>query len=676
MRRAIGIRKDVGLAQLLSFFSHFAPSRCQPSSPNLLRRNISYQPHRRFNAKAHILEPLKARKLELRPYQQESIDAVLEYLAKGEKRLGLSLATGSGKTVIFSHLIEQVPAPTPCATQTLILAHRRELVEQAAVHCRNLYPDLFVEVEMGSQHASGLADITVASVQSITSGIRIQRFDPARFKLVLVDEAHHIVARGYLDVLRHFQLYDTDKLGPTALVGVSATFSRHDGIKLGAAIDHIVAHKDYIDLIEDKWLSDMILTTVRTSVDLTKVKSSAGDFQTSELSKAVNQEETNTIIVRAWMEKAMKSRKSTLVFCVDLAHVSNLTATFRGHGIDAQFVTSDTHTQVRKDRLDAFKAGEFPVLLNCGIFTEGTDIPNIDCVILARPTKSQNLLVQMIGRGLRLYPGKENCHIIDMVTALDVGVVTTPTLYGLEPNELLELADAQQIKSIKERRELEREREQNAIVAAKPRSASALKSRLLSFEDFSVSDLMDQSSDDFHVRKISPFSWVCIGENHYILPNADGAFMSINEDDAGNFQMSYTAKLPAGSTSKSPWARPRKIGKQETLKGAVRAADTYAGKIFPFQFISKNAGWRKSPASEGQIKFLNKSRDESHQLEIGQISKGDAADRITKIMRGAKGQLTRLKGEVKKAKRAAEARAKRGAKSGSLTVGPVAAQER
>lgn len=145
--------------------------------------------------------------------------------------------------VIFSHLIERVPTPTPCATQTLILAHRRELVEQAAVHCRNLYPDLSVEVEMGSQHASGLADITVASVQSITSGIRIQRFDPARFKLVLVDEAHHIVAQGYLDVLRHFQLYDTEKLGQTALVGVSATFSRHDGLRLGAAIDHIVAHK-------------------------------------------------------------------------------------------------------------------------------------------------------------------------------------------------------------------------------------------------------------------------------------------------------------------------------------------------------------------------------------------------------------------------------------------------
>jgi ATP-dependent helicase IRC3 len=432
--------------------------------------------------------------------------------------------------------------------------------------------------------------------------------------------------------------------------------------------------RDYIDLIEDKWLSDMILTTVRTDVDLSKVKSGSGDFQTSELSKAVDQDETNEVIVRAWMEKAMETRQSTLVFCVDLAHVSNLTATFREHGIDARFVTSDTDPKLRVERLTAFKAREFPVLLNCGIYTEGTDIPNIDCVILARPTKSQNLLVQMIGRGLRLYPGKENCHIIDMVTALDVGVVTTPTLYGLEPNELLELADAKQMKSLQERRQLEQEREENAAVANEPRSMSALRAQIISFEDFSVADLMDQTADDSRVRKISPFSWVCIGDNHYILSNADGAFMTIIEE-VGKFHISYTAKLPAGSSSKSPYARPRQVGKQETLKGAVRAADTYAGKLFPFQFISKNAAWRRLPASEGQIKFLNKSRDKDHQLEVGQIAKGDAADRITKVMRGAKGQLKRIKGEVKKAERRVEARSKR-SKSGLLTVGPVAAQER
>ena len=181
--------------------------------------------------------------IQLRPYQEESITSVLTNLAKGSRRLGLSLATGSGKTVIFSHLIERVPAPTRDATRTLVLAHRRELVEQAARHIENLYPSKRVEVEMAHQHASGTADITVASVQSITSGDRLRKYDPSRFKLVLVDEAHHIAAPTYLGVLKHFNLAEKNAETHTALVGVSATFSRSDGISLGSAIDHIVYHK-------------------------------------------------------------------------------------------------------------------------------------------------------------------------------------------------------------------------------------------------------------------------------------------------------------------------------------------------------------------------------------------------------------------------------------------------
>jgi len=182
-------------------------------------------------------------RIQLRPYQEESITSVLTNLAKGARRLGLSLATGSGKTVIFSHLIERVPVPTHDATQTLVLAHRRELVEQAARHIEDLYPSKRVEVEMAHQHASGTADITVASVQSINSGDRLRKYDPARFKLVLVDEAHHIAAPTYLGVLKHFNLSEKDAQTHTALVGVSATFSRSDGISLGTAIDHIVYHK-------------------------------------------------------------------------------------------------------------------------------------------------------------------------------------------------------------------------------------------------------------------------------------------------------------------------------------------------------------------------------------------------------------------------------------------------
>ena len=148
--------------------------------------------------------------IRLRGYQDECIQSVLSHLEKGHKRLGISLATGSGKTVrlsvwvslillitlqvIFTQLIDRVRSHQQDASRTLILVHRRELVEQAARHCTDAYPSKSIDIEMGNSHATGTADITIASVRSITSGDRIMKFDPKRFKLILVDEAHHIVA--------------------------------------------------------------------------------------------------------------------------------------------------------------------------------------------------------------------------------------------------------------------------------------------------------------------------------------------------------------------------------------------------------------------------------------------------------------------------------------------------
>ncbi|TFB03114.1 Putative mitochondrial ATP-dependent helicase irc3 [Trichoderma ghanense] len=600
-------------------------------------------------------------KLKLRDYQQECIKSVLLSLKRGHKRVGISLATGSGKTegvanltakqVIFTQLIERVHDRVKEGNQTLILAHRRELVEQAAKHCQLAYPDKKIEIEMGFLHASGTADITIASVQSITSRDRLDKYDPSRFKLVLVDEAHHIVAPGYLRTLKHFGL-DEKRHNSPILVGVSATFSRFDGVKLGAAIDEIVYHKDYVDMISDKWLSDVVFTTVESSANLSKVKSGAfGDFQTGELSKVVNTDTINDITVRSWMAKA-PDRKSTLVFCVDLAHVSGLTRKFREHGFDARYVTGETPKIERSAILEAFKKREFPVLVNCGVFTEGTDIPNIDCIVLARPTRSRNLLVQMIGRGMRLHPDKKNCHIIDMVSSLETGIVTTPTLFGLDPNELVEKASVDDLRKIKDLKAAEAEQQQGDSSGATSGPPPAV-----TFTDYSsVLDLIADTSGERHIRAISQYAWVQVGPERFVLSAPSGSYIRIERlpEQKGSSEPTYHAlevrALPPGA-AKSPYAAPREILKAATFNDAVHGADSYAASAFPHTFIHRHQSWRRLPPTQGQVDFINKLRGKSRPLTSAELTKGKAADMITKLKHGARGQFARMEAEQRRRER-------------------------
>ncbi|KAF2472994.1 P-loop containing nucleoside triphosphate hydrolase protein [Lindgomyces ingoldianus] len=621
-------------------------------------------------------QPVSPLQITLREYQEECIQSVLSYLRKGHKRLGISLATGSGKTVIFTHLIDRI-ASVGNASQTLILAHRRELVEQAARHCTIAYPHKHVDIEMGNHHASGAADITVASIQSIMSGDRLLKFDPLRYKLILVDEAHHIVSSQYLDVLEHFGLRhpaDWNTTSVPALVGVSATFSRFDGRKLGSVIDHIVYHRDYVDMIEENWLSDVIFTTVEIKADLTRLGSGAnGDFQAGALSRAINTEETNEIAVRAWMTRA-KERKSTLVFCVDLSHVSNLTAKFRQHGIAAEFVTGDTPKKVRSQRVDAFRNGEFPVLLNCGVFTEGTDIPNIDCVLLARPTKSRNLLVQMIGRGMRLHKSKQNCHIIDLVAALSTGVVSTPTLFGLDPAEIVENADSQAMTELKERKEREKIREEEAARVQRQAVARRIPG-MITFTDYdSVHDLIADTSGDQYVRKLSEFAWVAVGDSKFVLTTNTGNYLVIEPsrtEDSG-FVVKYYRRLPSGVKSKSPYATPRVIAQGESFEHVVHAADTFAAEVFEYIFVSKMQLWRRGMASQAQVDFLNKFRPEEDQLKRSDLTKGKAGDMITRIKHGTRGIFDKASARKRVAHKAQErAEAARKRLQDRIQVGPL-----
>lgn len=441
-------------------------------------------------------------------------------------------------------------------------------------------------------------------------------------------------------------------------------------------------------MIGEKWLSDVIFTTVKSKADMSMVKKgTSGDFQIEVLSKAVNTNENNEITVGAWQDRAGE-RKSTIVFCVDLAHVFDLAAMFRNYGVDARVITGNTPKQVRSERLDGFKAQEFPVLLNCGIFTEGTDIPNIDCVLLARPTKSRNLLVQMIGRGMRLHPGKANCHVIDMVSSLDDGVVTTPTLFGLNPAEVVKEAGVEDLKSLKSLRERERaaesvrqEREADVSTALGPDSSPGVHNVTFTHFD-SIHDLINDTSGERHIRRISPMAWVLVGWNRYVLQSRDGSYVTIKGASNPNtrYSVTYTHKLSEGTWSGlgsgsgfRPYMRPREIAQNESFSDAVHAADTFAANKFARNFVTHSQAWRKTPATEGQLTFINKVRNMDNQLTAETLTKGKASDMITKIKFGAKGQFSRLEVEKRKDIKTREKNSQMAAvrQRGQVKVGPM-----
>ena len=438
-------------------------------------------------------------------------------------------------------------------------------------------------------------------------------------------------------------------------------------------------------MIGERWLSDVVFTTVQSKADISKVKKAAtGDFQTKDLSKAVNTQQTNEITVRAWLSCA-EGRKSTLVFCVDLAHLSALTAEFRRHGIDARSVTGDTTTVERSERLDAFRNGEYPVLLNCGVFTEGTDIPNIDCVLLARPTRSRNLLVQMIGRGMRLYPGKMNCHVIDMVASLEVGVVSTPTLFGLDPGALVKDADLDHMLQLREqalreqaKSQQKREDETRGELGS-PQSPGNIGQEISFTHYDSVWDLISDTATERYIRSLSRLSWVRVDQDRYILSAQNGDYITIekNPKETDMYHVVYTRKIPValqGENSRAPYMRPREIAQGISLADVVRSADTFAEKKFPRNFILHAMPWRKLPASEGQLFFLNKFRDMDDRLTPEMVTKGKAADMITKIQFGARGRFKQIESTKKSTERrvARAANLQKMRDREKVEVGPIA----
>lgn len=338
----------------------------------------------------------------LRPYQQEAKEAVKTHWAKGHQRTLLVLPTGTGKTIVFSKLTEDLVRE---GKRVLILAHRGELLEQAADK---------MEQATGLKCAVEKAELTsidswyrivVGSVQSMMRPARLEQFGMDHFDTIIVDEAHHALADSYQRVLEYFE--------DATVLGVTATPDRGDMRNLGEYFDSLAYEYTLPQAIRDGYLSPIKAQTIPLELDISQVTQSAGDYSVSGLGTALD---PYLHQIADEMVHYCKGRR-TLVFLPLIATSQKFRDILESRGFRAGEVNGESTD--RDQVLQDFHDGKYDVLCNSMLLTEGYDNPAIDCVVVLRPTRVRSLYAQMVGRGTRLSPGKDHLLLLDFLWHTD-----------------------------------------------------------------------------------------------------------------------------------------------------------------------------------------------------------------------------------------------------------------
>lgn len=504
--------------------------------------------------------------------------SVLLSAARGVTRSAVVLATGGGKTVVMAYVIPQLQALERSRKKTLVLAHKEELVKQAALTISKINPDLNVQIDMLKKIPDQAADIVVGSVPTLVRMSRLEKYDPLEFKLIVLDECHHATASSWMKILNYFGALAADL--EVHVVGFTATLERADGDSLGKVFDEIVYRRSLLTMVENKELCDVKFSAIKVNMDLDDVPVRYGDYVASKLSGAVNRESINWQVAKAYLQLQKEHNfKSTLVFCVDIEHCKTLCGVLQSNGVNAQYVTGDTVRHERQAILQDFKEGKIQVLCNVLVFTEGTDIPNIDSMILARPTKSRPLLIQMIGRGLRLHQSKDFCHVIDMVGAGKLGVLSVPTLFGLSDGvnfknkTLLEL-EKEMVEQDLAKEQLEAQQRQQEIerllqVQQKLADLNLQFTSLDGFASFEKTNI-GQYKDNLLVNTLfrdSKLPWVRLEYDIWgAQTKKNGTYFvverSLNEDDEVEFTLIRRDEVPRHVIIASNYKSPRTYEKR------------------------------------------------------------------------------------------------------------------
>ncbi|KAA1138796.1 hypothetical protein PGTUg99_011870 [Puccinia graminis f. sp. tritici] len=362
------------------------------------------------------------------------------------------------------------------------------------------------------------------------------------------------------------------------------------------------------------------------------------------------------------MSNPSASRKSTLIFTINILHMYRLANKFREAGIDARVIFSGTPPLERKILLDEFRSSKFPILVNCAVLTEGADVPNVDCVILARPTRSRTLLTQMIGRGLRKSSGtgKTDCLLIDIFGSVERGVIVNPSLEGLDPN-LIDNGHTEESGYLDGVAAVTDDLEEADPQHTPSESVTVNRYTYTDFDSPFKNEPDYKNVGDLY--RLTRYSWVACGDGIFVLELLGQGHLRIQTEREETGDIRYVIYFvhtmqrtdPSNNESSRIFTKPQLIGTAETIPDAIKTADAFLGKATKtkksglslgiVRSLERRASWRRLPASEQQITIIKKRLGskllEGLAQDFDHLDKGQAANLLTRLNHGFKSRLNR-----------------------------------
>ena len=530
--------------------------------------------------------------LRLRPYQLEAIAAVGRTTAQ---RTAVVLPTGMGKTVIFSELVRQA---IEAGIVPMILVHRDELVRQTIDKLHGADPAMRVGVVKAGVYGVDDAHAIVASVQTLSRPNRraqvfaaIQQSDPeARVGLLIVDECHHAAAVSYQAVMTAFGAYDPST--GVKCVGFTATMNREDDRKLGDVWEEICYERDILYGIEHGYLTDVRGRSVTVDgLNLADVARSGGDYQDGSLGDALEEAGAGEVIAAAYREHA--GDRKGVVFAPTVASAVAFANDFEAAGIRPEVITGATPVEERQLSYKRIMAGDSQVLVNCMVLTEGFDMPELSCAVIARPTSSVGLYVQMVGRVLRPFPGKDEALVLDVVGVSSK--LKLASISDLTKSEIL-VSDGESIKEGKDRKERDRSGRKGKIVG-------------------------ELGSEEVDLFRSSKSAW---------LQTRGGVFFIATREHTWFLWPDETVEVGNGwkvgrcglySSKGGEWVQTRM-----PLEYAMAWAEQMATEEDP-SIASRTSSWRRTKASPAQVEHARKIK--LPEAEIEGIRRGALSDAIS-----------------------------------------------